>query len=153
MKGTGCLEDIFIDTTSVEYNREFNPYIAGAKVNTYHRDKQEDKMQDLQMKTVIAGTNMAESRQDHDIVYETSKTEIMKSSQKSRSVEMRTRSGCISCRPEGRDMLIKCNTCHLPLGQYSDSHTWVENVSKNAKITKIKELKHKVPEEQQLRKI
>ena len=53
-----------------------------------------------QTKGVSAGTNVTDGRQDLDVAYEAPKMEIMKSSGKSRSGELRTRSGLISCRPE-----------------------------------------------------
>ena len=43
-----------------------------------------------QIKDHIAGTNMTDGRQDHTIGYETPRTEIMRSIQKSRSAEIRT---------------------------------------------------------------
>ena len=44
--------------------------------------------------------NVADCRQDQSIGYEALKTHIKRSSQQSRSGEIRTRSGCINCRPE-----------------------------------------------------
>ena len=49
MKGAGCLVDIFTDTKLIKPNRGFNPYTAGTPVDTYHREKQEDKMSDKQI--------------------------------------------------------------------------------------------------------
>ena len=65
-----------------------------------HGDQWEDKTQDQQIKWVSAGTNKTDGRQYHDIGYESPSTEIMKSSQKFRSGEIKSRSGHISCRLE-----------------------------------------------------
>ena len=98
MKGTGCLENIFID--SIKHNRVFNPYTAGTKVETYHSDKQEDKTSYQQIKGVSASRNMTNGEQDHGIGYEFPETEGMESSHKGQSSELRPRSGCPNCRPE-----------------------------------------------------
>ena len=95
MKGIGCLEDV-VTTNPFEHNGVFNPYTAGTQVNTYLSDKQEDKTPNQQIKGNCAGTNVAGSRQGQKIGNETPKTEIMKS----RSGEMRTRSGHINHRLE-----------------------------------------------------
>ena len=50
MKGIGHLEDIFMGTHPVKHNRVHNPYMACTQVDTYHCDKQEDKMPDQQNK-------------------------------------------------------------------------------------------------------
>ena len=97
VKLTGYQEDIF--TNAIEHKRLFNPYAAQTKVNAYHADKQ-DKMLDQQINWISAGTNMADGRQDHDKCYEVLRTEIMKSSQRSRSGEIRTRSWHISHKLE-----------------------------------------------------
>ena len=52
MRGTGCLEDIFTDTNSINNNRMFNPYTADTQVIIHCRDKQEDKAPDQQIKGV-----------------------------------------------------------------------------------------------------
>ena len=70
VKDTGCLEDIFTDTNSINHNRVFNPYTAGTQVDTYHSDKQKDNTSDEQIKWVGAGTNKIDHRQDHYIGYE-----------------------------------------------------------------------------------
>ena len=57
-------------------------------------------MPGLQFKRNAAGTGMAGDGQDHNIDYEAPKTEIMKNSWKSRSGEIRIRSGHISHGPE-----------------------------------------------------
>ena len=43
MKGSGCFEDIYTDTISVEHKRVFKPYSAGTQVNGYHNGKRENK--------------------------------------------------------------------------------------------------------------
>ena len=100
MKGTGHLNNIFTDTTSIEHNRVFNPYTARTLVNMWHDDKQEDKMLDWQTKGVSAGTNVTDVGQECDISYEAPEIEIMKSSWKSRSGDVRTRPKHINHRLE-----------------------------------------------------
>ena len=39
MKGTGCLEDIFTHTNSIEHKRVFNPYGGNTQVNACHNEK------------------------------------------------------------------------------------------------------------------
>ena len=100
VKGTRHLKDMFIDTNSREHNRVFNPFTGRTLVNTCHCDKQQDMTLDWQMKGAGAGTNVTDGRKDHDTGYETPKAEVMESSQKSRSGEVRTRLGPIIHRPE-----------------------------------------------------
>ena len=42
-KGTGWLEDIFTDVSSVEHNRIYNPHAAGTLGKIYHYEKPEDR--------------------------------------------------------------------------------------------------------------
>ena len=38
LKGTGCLEDMFIDASSVRHNRIFNLYAAGTQMKMFHNE-------------------------------------------------------------------------------------------------------------------
>ena len=60
---------------------------------------------------------MSDSSQDCDVGSNTSKTVIMKSSQDGRNIEIRTRSGQISCRSErlGTDIQHIANMTYLGL--------------------------------------
>ena len=60
MKGSGYLENILMDTNSVKYNRPFNPYIACTQVNTYHSEKQENKMPDQHNKGISGDQNITD---------------------------------------------------------------------------------------------
>ena len=42
-KGSGHLEDIFMDMNSIKNNRILDPYAAGTQVNMYHNDRWQDK--------------------------------------------------------------------------------------------------------------
>ena len=68
-------------------------------MNIYHNGKQEDRTPDQQIKGVSTRSNMTDGGQDHNTRYEAPKIEIMKSSWKSRSGKIKTRSVCISYRP------------------------------------------------------
>ena len=99
MKGIGCLEVIFTDMNSVQHNG-LNPYAAGTQVNTYHNGRWEDRTPVQQIKWTSARTGVSGGRQDCDVRSDVPKTEIMKSSQNSRSCKIRSRSGQISKRLE-----------------------------------------------------
>ena len=73
--------------------------MTSAQENTYHSDKSEDKTPD-QQKGVSGDTDVTDGVQDHDNRYKAPKTKVMQGKQKSRSDEIRTRSGYISHKPE-----------------------------------------------------
>ena len=84
----------------VKQNRVFNPYTACMQVNSYHSEKQEDRIADKHKKRVTVGKSLTNSWQDCDIRYEGPETKVMQSRQKSRSGEIRIRSGHISHKLE-----------------------------------------------------
>ena len=100
VKVTGHLKDSITDTNSFEHKRVFDPYTAQTQVNAYHKNKQDDRISDKQIKELSIGANIIDGEQDNDIGYKALKTEIMKSSLRCSSSEIRTRSGHISCKVE-----------------------------------------------------
>ena len=69
-------------------------------MNTHTGDKQKDRTPDQQIKGGSDEINMVNGIQDHNVGYEAPRTDIMKNTQKSRSGEIRIRSGHISHRLE-----------------------------------------------------
>ena len=48
----------------------------------------------------------------------------------------------------GAAAILYLYSCYLPPGQYSNNHTLGEVIGKQAKLSEIKELRHKIPEQQ-----
>ena len=78
----------------------FKPYMACTQINTYHSDRQEDKISDQQNSGIGNDIDITDSGQDHDNRYEAPKSKVTQNKPKSRSDEIRSRSRYMSCRPE-----------------------------------------------------
>ena len=84
----------------IRQNRAFNPFMACTQVNAYHGDKLYDRMPDQWKMGVSCDKNMTDERQDNNSKFEALKNKVMQSREKSRSGEIRLRSGYIYCRAE-----------------------------------------------------
>ena len=72
--------------------------MACTKMNTYHSDEQENRMPDQQKMGIVGDKDVTDGGQDNDSRYETPKTKVMQSKQKSRIGEIEIRSGHINLK-------------------------------------------------------
>ena len=69
-----------METNKGKHYRAFNPYVACIQVNTYDRDKQEERILENRRRGVSVSENVSDGGQDHNIRYGAPETRVMQSS-------------------------------------------------------------------------